>query len=256
MQLKKIHDDLALRIKKHREALEEMIDDYISDMDTEDAIIKGDAKEVLRLQGVMQDFFDRHTIPFLAFLALSIRKVLKVSQNNFNGNFSDVAHLEKALGIKNGKIVRAIDGKVTVLYAIGEMKVLENDMVLFVNNALNGEVLRRDLKKNLHRIISRKYHDFVEIYAIGALMQTYNAAQYTFAKKGGYDKFVYEGGLIEESRDFCVERDGQEFWDYQGEEWDKIWWKGKIEGVPFFIQVGGYNCRHHLEWFKSDDKEA
>lgn len=248
MTLKQVHDELVEKINRHRDALEEYVDDYVSEIDTEDGAVTGDAALLTKLRVKMDEFFNDKTIPFLTFLALAIRRVLKISQKNFGGDFKDIKHLEHALGIKDGKIRKAMEGKTTVLYAIGAMKVLENDMVLMVNNSLNGEVARKDLKKSLHRIVSRKYYDFFETYAIGALMQTYNAAQYTYAKKFGYKRFLYVGGLIDESRDFCVERDGHEFTYDQGKEWDDLWWKGKIEGVPFFIQCGGYNCRHHIEW--------
>ena len=253
--LKKAYDALTARIKTLKDDLEKHVESFVSKLDTEKGVVKGDTDELIRLQKHMDTFFRRYTTPFLVFLAYQIRQVLLEAQRKFDGDYKDIEHIETALGIREGKIVKYVDGKMTVLFAIGAMKVIENDLVLMLNNSINGEVLRRDLMKNMMRVIGRKYHDFFQTYATATLVQSFNTAQYIYARKHGYDKFLYVGGLVDDSRDFCIERAGHEFTYEQGKEWDDMWWKGKIEGIPFFIQIGGYNCGHHLEWIKTKDDE-
>lgn len=251
--LKEIHDDLQARVDDLKEKLIKHIDKYVKDLDTEEGMLKRNRMAGKKLVKYMDTFFKEHTTPFLIYLALRIRDALQIAADNFDeDDTSLVDHLQENLGIKDGKIRAMVDGKLTILFAIGMMKVLENDMVMMVNNSINGDVTRHMLRKNLHASVSRKYHDFFEVYAMGAFMQTYNTAQLIYARKHKREKFLYVGGLIDESRDFCQERDGHEFTFDQGKEWDNLWWKGKIEGVPFFIQIGGYNCRHHLQWLEND----
>jgi len=59
-------------------------------------------------------------------------------------------------------------------------------------------------------------------------------------QKMGLNLFLYVGGLIKTSRDFCRERDGKVF------SWDEIktWDNGQL--APASVYLGGYNCRHHL----------
>lgn len=252
MNLKTLYDQLMRRMAQHRKLLESHIKEFVDGLDTQGGIVVGGTEEIPRLHTHMDKFFADHTTPFLAFLAERIRRALKHVQESFDGDYEDVKHIERALGIEGKRIVKFRDGAMTVLYGIGALKVLENDLVLMLNNSLNGEVKRKDLQQNMLRIVSRKYHDFFHTYAALALTQSYNTAQLVYAKKRGYKKFIYVGGLVEDSRDFCVERAGHEFSYEQGKEWDDMWWKGKIEGVPFFIQAGGWNCGHYIEWIKDE----
>jgi hypothetical protein len=68
---------------------------------------------------------------------------------------------------------------------------------------------------------------------------------YTFgkAKREGLTRFQYEGGIVNESREWCREHVGE---IYTEEEIYDLWnsdWQGKEPGDPFVVR-GGYNCRH------------
>jgi len=52
--------------------------------------------------------------------------------------------------------------------------------------------------------------------------------------------FLYSGGLIETSREFCRERDGNIYTMEEIQRWDND------QGLPADIYLGGYNCRHEL----------
>lgn len=255
MELKKAYDQLHRKTRELREDLNKHVEEFCMDLDTEKGFVDGDEETVVALHKHMDSFFEKKTIPLLAFFAVLLRKVLKGVQAKFGGDFKDIQRIERALGIRGGKIVKFSDEQMTVLYGVGLMKVLENDLVLMLNNSFTGEVKRRDLANNMQRVVSRKYHDFFQTYLLSALTQSYNAAQLIYARQQGYDKFLYVGGLVDDSREFCIERAGHEFTYDQGKSWDDMWWKGKIEGVPFFVQVGGYGCGHYLEWIKDSGEE-
>jgi hypothetical protein len=63
---------------------------------------------------------------------------------------------------------------------------------------------------------------------------------------------LYAGGLIESSRPFCIERNGQVFSEDEIMDWDNEDFEGKPEGYDPIIDCGGYNCRHRLEWISED----
>jgi len=229
------------------------LSNFVDDLETENRVIVEDVARISEYQDIMDDFFKREMTPFLAFLAMKIREALRLAQSNFEDDgaeYDDIQHIEEALGIEGGKIKKYRDGKMTILYALGSLKVLENDVITLLHSATNGQVAKLDLKRAITRTASRKFHDFFETYVFGAVWQSFNTAQRIYAGKFKYEKFLYAGGIIEESRDFCVERAGNEFTFDQGLEWNEMDWRGKIPGVDFFVQCGGYNCLHHLEWRK------
>lgn len=76
-----------------------------------------------------------------------------------------------------------------------------------------------------------------------------------FADRLGLMAFIYEGGLIETSREFCQEKNGKVFTREEAEQWAFEDFDGKPSGgYDPLSNMGGYNCRHHAGWI--DEKEA
>jgi len=73
---------------------------------------------------------------------------------------------------------------------------------------------------------------------------------YALGKALGIKKFKYAGGLVNDSRPFCVARDGKVFDEGAIRSWGRLGdWKGKIPGTDeatIFVYLGGYRCRHWL----------
>ena len=228
---------------------------YIQDLEADEGIIVQQRAMIGEYQRRMDEFFERRTAAVLALLATLIRQSVQLSVDNFKedgATYDDVKYIEEALGISNGRIQKTRNNRMTVLFAIGSLKVIENDVITLVNSSFTGMVKRKELYNAIERSVNRKFYDFFTTYAVGAVFQSYNTAQLSFARKYNYQKFLYAGDIIEESRDFCVERAGLEFDREEGDKWNEMEWRGKIPGVDFFIQVGGYNCRHHIEWTKDE----
>ncbi len=61
--------------------------------------------------------------------------------------------------------------------------------------------------------------------------------------------YVYSGGIIEDSRSFCVSKSGKYYPKEEVEKWAKQNWEGKRKGTTsstIFIYAGGYFCKHQL----------
>ena len=78
--------------------------------------------------------------------------------------------------------------------------------------------------------------------------------QKKYAERIGLRTFIYTGGLIQTSRDFCEDRNGKVFTIEEAEEWKDLNWDGKPEIYNPLIDLGGYNCRHFPAWISA--KEA
>lgn len=62
----------------------------------------------------------------------------------------------------------------------------------------------------------------------------------------GFEHAIYEGGVIKTSRVFCRERNGKVFTREEIAAFDpKV---AKPPGYNPFLDLGGYGCRHHLNW--------
>jgi hypothetical protein len=59
---------------------------------------------------------------------------------------------------------------------------------------------------------------------------------------------IYAGGEMKTTRDFCTERNGNVYNRETILSWDDEEWQGKKPNNNILIDLGGYNCRHDLDW--------
>ncbi len=173
-------------------------------------------------------------------------------------------------GLKNGKFVRG-----GFLTSILEGSGLEEVKVLMAK-AVTAQINTSEFVKQLRSLITggddrlgrleKRFHTFAyDIY------QQYDAAyNKSLADEFNMKYFIYQGGIIESSRDFCIAHNNKVWTNKEAEEWPK--WtpaksikrgdfpeghevKGDIyktpgymnyDGYDPFIDRGGYNCRHQL----------
>jgi hypothetical protein len=75
-----------------------------------------------------------------------------------------------------------------------------------------------------------------------------------------FNYFIYQGGLVKDTREFCREHNGKVYSRDEAQEW--INWKSPTTGekpsymgYPGYdplIDLGGYNCRHLLGWISDE----
>lgn len=109
-----------------------------------------------------------------------------------------------------------------------------------------------ETKKNLQLHIqgNREQTGSLERYYRNFAYDLYSVADRTSAKvyadKLKFNYAIYEGGLIETSREFCEEHNGKVYSREEIAEFDPI--VAKPPGYDPFTDLGGYGCRHHLNW--------
>ena len=71
-----------------------------------------------------------------------------------------------------------------------------------------------------------------------------------FSTEAGLNYAIYAGGEIQTTRKFCSDRVGQVFnretilkWNTTPQDWS-----GRKENNDILTDLGGYNCRHNLDW--------
>lgn len=90
--------------------------------------------------------------------------------------------------------------------------------------------------------LSQYYRNFVyDTYS-----QVDRATGEVYAEKLGFNFAVYEGGIIKTTRKFCRERNGKVFHRTEIEKFDPP--AAKPPNYNPFTDLGGYGCRHHLNW--------
>ena len=86
-----------------------------------------------------------------------------------------------------------------------------------------------------------------------AQLNSYTGALY--AEKLNMKYFIYNGGLIKTSRDFCVHKNGHVFSNEEAEDWVS---DPDLKAIPdkesynWVIDRGGYNCRHTIDFIAKE----
>lgn len=86
--------------------------------------------------------------------------------------------------------------------------------------------------------------------AYDGIATTDRAYTKSISDENGIEFYRYAGGLVRESRDFCVSRDNKQYHIKEIEDWGNLSdWQGRIKGTNssnIFTNLGGYKCNHSL----------
>lgn len=143
-----------------------------------------------------------------------------------------------------------------------------NKIKNLIHGAIASEAAIMDLEGSLKSSIIdegllTRYLDNTQITNVHDRYDRQTTREYSTAL--GLDYAIYQGGIIDDSRDFCVERNGKVFTreeiqlfgtsqDTYGGYTNKSAgeFKGKFKPSTKVYDpetdLGGYNCRHHLGW--------
>jgi hypothetical protein len=174
------------------------------------------------------------------------------------------------IGLNGGKLVRG-----GYLESFFNSNTIGLDLKNMTSKAVTSQMNMRDYVTDLGNMItgSEEYKGGLERqfqrYAYD-LYQQYDAAyNQTLGNEFGFTYFIYQGGLIDDSRDFCAAHNNKVWSIEEMKTWD-TWTPAQgeyppgynvkakdIYSVPSYlgypgydpgIDRGGYNCRHALGW--------
>jgi hypothetical protein len=106
----------------------------------------------------------------------------------------------------------------------------------------------QDFVKGNSELEGRLYK-YTTTFVSDTLFQYARSYQQSVTADLGLEWYLYTGGLIETSREFCIERNGKFFTQKEVESWAKLEWKGKnplTTESSIFIFCGGFFCKHQL----------
>ncbi len=256
------YKQLDKKVKEQEdEFLAMFVGEYLSEFYIDDTTLKntsGNYEKVNQVNAKFDEAYDAFIVPFLLWYGNKLIEAGQVSLNYFksigiNANSKDVDYLAKMIGLNGKSIVKG--SFLWNLGKMGEMRQRLQEMLLqAVSSSQKFSQLVRNVKplfKSTSKQRSALSTYFLK-YAYQPIMQSLNGTSYHLAKKYGLTKFKYAGDLVEKSRSFCIHRKNRIFTIEEAQSWNQLEWKGKMKGVDFFIQVGGWNCLDHLDWINNE----
>jgi hypothetical protein len=151
------------------------------------------------------------------------------------------------LGIEGNKVAR--NGYLDTIIRDPQVKNLIKDSLMKSVVSQNGWF---ETKKNFKDFLTDtpertgKMKQYYRNFTYDLYSQADRTAGKITADKLGLEYAIYEGGLIETSRQFCIDHNGTVYTREEIEKFDPP--EAKQPDYNPFIDLGGYGCRHHLNW--------
>ena len=246
------------------------------------------AKTLGRLQGVLyndlaltlkdlelQDGYIKQSAANRRILTLAGNKIDEAyNSNTFTLAVSNYISIVPKIDAENNKYFSALSAEFTPKKIY--LKSIQKELVQTVNQYVLQDGLQSQVIQPLNQIMSQnvnsggKYSGFIEQvkeYVKGSEAVESRAMSYTrtFVKDTlftyartyqqavttdlGLQYYVYAGGLMDKSRDFCIERSEKIFSKKEIEGWASEEWRGKKNGTTessIFHFAGGWNCGHQI----------
>lgn len=241
---------------------EDLISEVFDRLDTKSGRIENTAKNKRSMSAIDKAFdsFNKdqgQTI--LKELVKSVDEVIKFNIEYFNEiddaplkEFDGTIRksISEWLGIKDGKIAPNgyLDKLVTDTTVRNQVKDLTFKNVV-TRNGMSGtrNELEKLIKGNKDSLgaLEKNLGGFV----YDTISVTDRIIGLEYANEKGYEFAIYEGGLIGTSRQFCRDRNGKVFHRDEIAKFNPT--KAKPPNYNPFTDLGGYRCRHHLNWIST-----
>jgi len=260
-------------IKLQSQLFSDIVSKLIPELDVKDGLIQDNAKNyrlISVLDKVYKDFNSVSSKLIFGEIVATTAKIADYSQNYFNAMFTSglpekfdkvIATTDKLinlrLGLDGGKLVRG-----GFLQSFFDSNTIGTDLKQMTSKAVTSNLDMKDYVQMLQDKITgtKEYTGGLErqFQRYGYdLYQQYDAAyNMTLGNEFGFTYFVYQGGLVKDSRAFCVEHNNKVYSVEEAQSW-ATWIDPGTGEVPSYlgypgydplIDRGGYNCRHSLGW--------
>jgi hypothetical protein len=189
----------------------------------------------------------------------SLNDFPEIIDNIFQANMSYFSFVKDAFSI-DAQYLKSlqkstIDTLESLLANDGLESVIKRPILDIMNANINTGAKYSDLVKQLKNFIigdaeqQGKLMTYSGQIVTDTLFNYSRAIQEAISVKTGLQFVVYSGGLMDDSRDFCIERAENYYHKEEVSLWAQEDWQGKRRGTTestIFIYAGGYRCNHQI----------
>lgn len=229
--------------------------------DENDVLTYGSAnfKETQKVGVLFQQFNRKNKKGLIAWMLNSLNKILGLNRLYFKSVDQVNKTIEgRARRVLFQRLGYDTGGKKIIpgswLFNLGSHDQVKIQVMRDINNALASGITKKQFIDQFEQAflnpgglgyIERYYDQFVG----DLFMSSDRAVQNQIASDLGFEFFIYGGTVIKTTRTFCEERNNKVYHKSEAIDWqNNLTWKGKKQGHQIFIDLGGYRCRHSINW--------
>jgi len=279
-------------IRLQASLFEQAIEDIIPRLDVIDGVIQDTANNyrlVSELERVYNTFNKKVINTLLPQISTNVEKIAALNNNlmaitlaaNIPERFEKVIIAAKKItdlrmGLQGGKMVRGG-------FLMSLLKSDPTELKQFMSKAVSGQISMKDFIAGIKEKLTGAEDKIGSMerqfkrYAYDTYQQYDRSYNKSLSDEFGMKYFVYRGGLIKDSRDFCAAHNDKVFSKDEAKEWPE-WtpiksmnkgefpegWEVKqkdLYAVPGYmgypgydplVDGGGYNCRHGQQYIPDE----
>ena len=258
-----IADGLEAKVQENeRKLLREVIEGFVDNLDRKDGKIENNNRNrrlIATIDNIFNDFSEKYGIAVSSGIVTGVQELFDFNK----GYFSALGESKTKLVPINNEVKSTLEGWLGLsdkgdIQRNGYLDNLISDSTaknsikdLLVRSVISGSGLTETRaatkqmivgdEKNLG-VLQKHYRNLV----YDTFSQVDRTIQKITADKLNLQFAIYEGGLIETSRKFCIDKNGKVFTRKEIEAFDPT--EAKQPNYNPFTDLGGYGCRHHLNW--------
>lgn len=267
-RLEKLIDAIEIRIDKSSKSLTKvMLKEFAQRLKIEKGRIVGQlTQETITLfNQAYQTYLQQHKRDLIKTILDDIQKLIadnfefyKKTIPDFGLDQDDIKRIvDRRLGIKeDGTLVRRgyMDGLLDDAPIRAEV---QRYVFKEIFKSSGFEAFRRGLKEFIEGKPDKfgAFQRYYKTFSFDAYAQLNSFTSGVYAQKLGLTFFIYNGGLIETSRDFCRARNGQVFSTEEADKWKddpNLKAIDSRETYNWLVDRGGYNCRHAIDFIADE----
>lgn len=250
-RLDKIPEQFLTQVQKsEKKAFSELLKilDTIK-TDSEGIILSGQLEKIEVIANTLKNvLFDEDYIQAVQSFAGEFYKQKDLIQDYFKvfGNFTDKEIYEQTF---NASIKNAVD----LLNGNSIDQELINPVKKILTQSMTTKTTYADMIRQLNEAIQGENGGLLSRYTGLIARDSFAVTDRTYTQvindDIGYEWYLYAGGSLETSREFCKQRHGRYYKKEEIEGWASLKWDGKNPATNegnIFVLVGGYNCIHSL----------
>jgi hypothetical protein len=247
-----------------RFALEMMLERFVDKLETDEyGKVKNNAnnrKLLLEIDEVFKEYQKKKAVETIKVILESVVKIANFNQKFFTAIDGEAKVLpamvkvrdfmKEWLGIKGDKVEP--NGYIDQLVKNDSAKIaLKNTAMKIVIGQEGFENARGQIKElvegNPKTLGAFEKHQ--RTFAYDLYSQIDRATADVVRNDLKFEFAIYEGGLIETSRKFCIEHEGNIYHISEIEKFDIT--EARPPNYNPLTDLGGYGCRHHLNWIST-----
>ena len=245
---------LLKRDQKLQRALFRAIMDSVSSLDIDNGFIINSTANIEKFNTsqIVANFFERVGNPELLKTFRFAFGRLNGQANNWFDSFG-ISNFDFEKGIVKDKMSQVQRTFLTELVGDTSVQRRINGQVL---TAIVGNRPITEFRENIKDFVTGtdkklgviENHHFVQTGANEEFAVYDRGVNDAFAARLDLNYAVYQGGRINTTRDFCLQRNAKVFGRETILSWQGLDWEGKKENHNILLDAGGYNCRHYYDW--------